>query len=494
MKHDLHGIIPSKLSTRVIAHLVDLIITSVAFSPVYLLVSSLISSLPPFLLTILVSSYLILLILYFVIFEGISSTSPGKRLLGLYVISLDDMTEIGFRKAFARNVMRLSDMATLYLVTLFSRAGMRIGDIAANTIVVSRELLSLEVPRGNDPISRDVRSGIEISLLALTEEKLSITSKDAKEKLIKYIERYEDLPSYRRIYEELEEFESTEEARRIAAAMIVNPPLGSKLLGIQDLIEIYERASRLCYYIESRDLLKKRANLMKGLINIKSRSPRVSELISVFREAPTEFRRIIPYFAISLVIFLISAAIAYVERPIWVKELIRELFGRGSGELSISQTLLLLIILLNNVRVALSLVGTSPLIFMPFLVLVANGALVGVAITLSQRPEIQTLMYLLPHGVPELTAIFITSSIAMWLVKEMISPTDGDRYSSLRKVVMSSLDLMVLTILLLMYAAVVESFVTARIAEHIPTALAFSITEGIVIYTYLLLLGTKKKD
>ena len=244
--------------------------------------------------------------------------------------------------------------------------------------------------------------------------------------------------------------------------------------------------------IGSKHIIQSRT--LQGLINIKSRSPRVSELISVFREAPTEFRRIIPYFAISLVIFLISAAIAYVERPIWVKELIRELFGRGSGELSISQTLLLLIILLNNVRVALSLVGTSPLIFMPFLVLVANGALVGVAITLSQRPEIQTLMYLLPHGVPELTAIFITSSIAMWLVKEMISPTDGDRYSSLRKVVMSSLDLMVLTILLLMYAAVVESFVTARIAEHIPTALAFSITEGIVIYTYLLLLGTRKKD
>ncbi len=494
MKHDLHGIVPSKLSIRAIAHLVDLVLTLIAFSPLYLLLSSLISSLPPFFLTILMSSYLILLILYFVIFEGISSTSPGKRLLGLYVISLDDMAGIGFRKAFARNVMRFSDIATLYLVTLFSKDGMRIGDIAANTIVVSRELLSLEVPRGSDSLSRDVRSGIEISLLALTEEKLSLTDKDTKERLLRYIERYEDLPLYGMIYGELEEFQSTEEAKRIAAAMIVNPPLGTKLLGISGIVELYERASTLCYYIESRDLLKKRVDLMKGLISIKSRPPKISELINVFRGAPTEFRRIIPYFAISLVIFLISAAIAYVERPVWVRDLIKELFGRGSGELSISQTLLLLIILLNNVRVALSLIGTSPLIFMPFLVLIANGALVGVAITLSQKPEIQTLMYLLPHGVPELTAIFITSSIAMWLVREMVSPTDGDRYSSLRKVVMGSLDLMVLTILLLIYAAIVESFVTASIAEHIPTALAFSIVEGVAIYAYLLLLRVRKED
>lgn len=83
--------------------------------------------------------FLLLVPMYFVISEGTTSTSPGKRIMSLQV-SHTDGTIMTWRSAALRNLLRLVDaFPFLYLVgmvTIWStKTRQRIGDLAASTVV-----------------------------------------------------------------------------------------------------------------------------------------------------------------------------------------------------------------------------------------------------------------------------------------------------------------------------------------------------------------------
>ena len=81
--------------------------------------------------------------LYFLLFEGLTGGSPGKRALGLRVVTTAGRP-IGLRAAALRNLLRAADaLPNAYLVglvsiTLSSRF-QRLGDLVAGTMVVAPE-------------------------------------------------------------------------------------------------------------------------------------------------------------------------------------------------------------------------------------------------------------------------------------------------------------------------------------------------------------------
>ncbi|MCS7103771.1 MAG: RDD family protein, partial [Candidatus Korarchaeum sp.] len=141
----------SRISERAIAHLIDLLIILAIQLPLILLIAFTIS-LEGLIGTILILSTIpLVLMLYFTLLEGLTSTTVGKRLLNLRVISLNSMRGPSLVESFIRNLFRLSDMLILYLPILILRGGRRIGDALAGTAVVSREFVRVELPGGNSP-------------------------------------------------------------------------------------------------------------------------------------------------------------------------------------------------------------------------------------------------------------------------------------------------------------------------------------------------------
>ena len=76
---------------------------------------------------------------YYVLFEGTTGQTPGKRLFGLLVIGRDG-SRCTVRAAAIRTVLRAVDGAAFYLVgaaiAVFTDGDRRLGDVAAGTQVV----------------------------------------------------------------------------------------------------------------------------------------------------------------------------------------------------------------------------------------------------------------------------------------------------------------------------------------------------------------------
>ncbi len=457
-----------------IAHLIDLSIVLLIYSPAILLTESLMKRAGFLGLSFLSSAFLLLLIGYFTVFEGITSSTPGKRALGLTVISLDTLSKASLEDSLVRNLLRIADMLTLYLAILFTD-GMRMGDLAAGTVVASKDLLALEIPPGRSEIAVDLRRGI---LEAVSYELMTMEGGEDIARRLSSGVRADELPEG-----------IPEEIARAALALATRPRLSLKLLGPDRIVRIYERASELCYHVESRQILKNRVELMRALLR-ESPRPGIS-VRRVFVGGPREFRGLLPYFLLSTLIFTLSLVMAYSYRPAWLETLLEELFGGGEATSQLSPAILFLLILLNNMRVALTVIGTAPMIFLSPLVLAANGALVGLVVAISKLGPAQTLGFILPHGIPELTAIFISTSISLAAIKELILPRSGGRLRSMGDAIRGKLGALILSLFILVYAALVEGFITRGIGEDLQTAIIFSLMEGAVIYAYLLLAGRR---
>jgi len=85
-------------------------------------------------------AFLLVMFLYFVLFEGLSGATPGKRVLGLRVVGADG-TPVGLTRALVRNVLRVVDglpalgiVAAVLIASSDERA--RFGDRVAETRVV----------------------------------------------------------------------------------------------------------------------------------------------------------------------------------------------------------------------------------------------------------------------------------------------------------------------------------------------------------------------
>jgi len=184
------------------------------------------------------------------------------------------------------------------------------------------------------------------------------------------------------------------------------------------------------------------------------------------------------YFLLSVALFLLSSILAYYLRPEWMESLIKEIFGRDVIPSEESPLTLSILIFLNNLRVVLATLGLAPLIFMPFVTLMVNGFLVGFVLSISSDP-FKALLLILPHGVPELFSIFVSTAVGIRISRYML---DSKKWPRAREAAMESVDLVILSYILLLYAAFIEGFITRWISSYPTLDIAFSIAEAIIIY------------
>lgn len=88
-------------------------------------------------------TFLVVMFLYFVLFEGVGGATPGKAMLGLRVVG-PGQGRVGIGRSLVRNLLRAVDgLPTLGLVAailiLSSEERTRLGDMLAGTRVVRRK-------------------------------------------------------------------------------------------------------------------------------------------------------------------------------------------------------------------------------------------------------------------------------------------------------------------------------------------------------------------
>ena len=151
------------------------------------------------LFAVAIAAQLVIELFYFVVFETLwRGRSPGKRLLGLGVVSEDGLP-VSFGASLVRNLLRSADILpssyTTGLVTmLVSKRTQRLGDIAAGTVVVrfDRPRPAAPLDEGGDeearhfPFSREqlARVGsVERRLLRQTLRRIDALSADRAEEV-----------------------------------------------------------------------------------------------------------------------------------------------------------------------------------------------------------------------------------------------------------------------------------------------------------------------
>jgi hypothetical protein len=116
---------------------------------------------------------------YFVVWEGLRGTTPGKMVLGLRVLTTEGRP-IGFAQSVIRNVVRAADMLpTAYLAGLGSmfatRRFQRLGDLAAGTmvVVVKRAAKAIPIRLMPPPVPKEL-SAIAPRVLLDAEERTAL--------------------------------------------------------------------------------------------------------------------------------------------------------------------------------------------------------------------------------------------------------------------------------------------------------------------------------
>ncbi len=128
------------------------------------------------------------------------------------------------------------------------------------------------------------------------------------------------------------------------------------------------------------------------------------------------------------------------------------------------------------------------------LILFYNGLFMGVvAGALSARGAGVSLGFwgfVAPHGVMELTAIFIAGGAGLMLGWVFVNPGDYTRGAALKLAARDAIPLVIGVVVMLVVAAVIEAFFSPTL---IPEAVKFMFAgaEGFIVFSYLLLAGKK---
>lgn len=503
-----YSTIKGEFSRRLLAHLIDVGIVFAFTIPFWILLFLI---LPNFLSLMAAGSlFLIFYISYFSFLEGTRFTTVGKKVFGLYVLSLS-LEPISLRQALIRNVMRVTDSFLLY-IPIFSEDGRRLGDGAAGTLVVSQEAVSLNIPEPwlcrrilKSPEGTFIEEKAIIrSFLAKLKEESKQISEDALNRLRESLSERLGVPKKEVDGLAIDTFllsANDVSVGLLALALLTGTIVYDEEKMLRTAQEIYSKASEICYESEIKRRLLTRAKALGTLLKIKSgfknRINPVNILKAYSYVIPTQFRTNLPYFSLSVLMFLSATVLGYFKLG-WLADLFKEIItpvGEGIRELSPAE--LFFIILLNNARVSLSMCGGGGSVFITPVLLIMNGIMVG-SLGRAMQEMGEFLRYysgIIPHGLLELSAFFMSSASGLRIAKSLILPERGlTRYESMREAVDKSFELGLGSIVFLIPAALIESFATEKLMENPEYATIIGIVTVFLLYSYLSLVGRSRKE
>ena len=150
-------------------------------------------------------------------------------------------------------------------------------------------------------------------------------------------------------------------------------------------------------------------------------------------------------------------------------------------------------IMTNNIKVSIgAFAGGMTAGVMTLFLLIYNGLMLGIVAAAVSLDGADTALnfwaFVAPHGVIELTAIFIAGAAGLMLAYAMINPGQYPRGLALRLMGREAVKLMLGVASMLVVAGLVEGFFSPmNISEHIKYLVAA--VEGVLLFGYFLLAG-----
>lgn len=186
---------------------------------------------------------------------------------------------------------------------------------------------------------------------------------------------------------------------------------------------------------------------------------------------------------LSMLLVLINADNANMFLP---KELIASIKSGKSGGGQWNYPLMSSYIMVNNISVSLkAFVMGITLGIGTIYVLFTNGALLGAltALVYIYGKPMNYWSLILPHGIIELTAIFISGAAGLIIAKSILIPGDHARSHSLIKGAKQAISLIIGVIFLLVIAGIIEGFFTP-LAIPALSKLIFAAISGVILTLY----------
>ncbi|MEK3889362.1 stage II sporulation protein M [Bacillus sp. FSL K6-3431] len=158
----------------------------------------------------------------------------------------------------------------------------------------------------------------------------------------------------------------------------------------------------------------------------------------------------------------------------------------GSSDGQVDSSVMSASIMTNNIQVAiLAFAGGVTFGLLTVYVLIYNGIIIGALAALFWHHEktYEFWAYILPHGMIELTAIFIAGGAGLLMGYKLFVPGQFSRGFQLKTQAKRSIQLILGTIPLFVIAGLIEGFITpAAISLEAKYAVAFITVIGLILY------------
>lgn len=181
-------------------------------------------------------------------------------------------------------------------------------------------------------------------------------------------------------------------------------------------------------------------------------------------------REFLPYLVATLVIFCVGIAAGYalvVSGDPSADQLLETIMGSFSQIIGDNSFMLALKIFLNNLEACVLLfLGGATFGFLTFFVLFSNGVVIGLFADqiVEKVGAVGLIAGLVPHGIFELPAIFISAALGLALARSLIAEAGGRRDAAADAVRLGGIFLRVV-VPLLAVAAVIEAFITPALLQ-----------------------------
>lgn len=190
-------------------------------------------------------------------------------------------------------------------------------------------------------------------------------------------------------------------------------------------------------------------------------------------------------FILSLLMVLYNSAYASLFLP---QQIIDVISAGEMGGGAWNYPLMSSYIMINNISVSLrAFVWGIALGIGTIYILFVNGGLLGAltALVYLHGNPLQYWSLILPHGIIELTAIFISGGAGLMLAKGLLLPGQHSRIQSVIKAAKNSVSLIMGVVIMLIIAGIIEGFFTP-LPISAAIKLLFAAVTGLLLVVYIL--------
>ena len=227
-------------------------------------------------------------------------------------------------------------------------------------------------------------------------------------------------------------------------------------------------------------------------------------ILNFFRRGfPALFRETLPYTALAFAVFMLAALAAFLavqfvpaSIPYLVPADILSTVKQQqmwTENIPLPSSLLAGVIMANNIQVALLAFGGGAFFgLLTFYIMLTNGLSIGAigSICATYGLSMRLWSFVAPHGVIELTVIFIAGGCGLRIGHALLRPGLHTRMDALRQAAHQVVRLLFGCVPLLVIAGTIEGFISPSALPPV-AKLAVGALSAVLLYSYLFLAGRK---